>query len=853
VVRVATWCVTVLVGSVLATPAYAAPARQATAPDRPSVNAVARPATVLAGERVVVKGRVRHAGPRARVRLVVRDADRWQRVAVTRATRTGRYRFTVVPPRGDSTYRVLLPRREGHPAARSRRVSVRATWSPAVVVSGAVHRVDPAGAVTTTASGAAADVAGQRLVRERRLLDGSWAAIGEVVVGADGTWSDAFASAHDWQVRWTAPAAGARLAASSGGVVVDGSWTPTVVLSGTTLTRGADDRPSVTATGTSTGLAGATLVRERRLADGAWAAVGTAPAVPVGADGSWADTFGADPGWEVRWTAPALGARRTASTATVTVAPLEPDPDPDPDAGRRVALDTAFTVDFAVGQGVVDLVVDLDAGQRWTWVGPQSVDVTAISPSGQQVPVSWDADTHTATEAGDHVLRVTREDTWATGSAAVTLSTPSVVDGAVDDPATDLVSALTGQIVELTFAGSAGEVVSEYADPAEGDILPRSTPMLLAPSGATVPRFGKHVRQGHVWRLPETGTYTLRFTPPTDDVVDRPDQVVLSARLADVALDDPDRVSLEQPGRVALVRTTVPAGLSVTFSDDGPAHLTEELFGPDGTLIDTYTTSPTISPTLAGTYTQLVSYDYGAAEVDYFASAPGTLLAEVDGPLVAYDMGGIPDASTLVRVPVLADQVFSAEVLDSAGELCADQHIGFADNTPLWNMVSPNAHRGDHPPVLWTYLDGDLVMSINPCDDTGSIRLVPAVVAPVTELPPVELDGGGTLSAAEVPIEVTKPGQVTVALWGDGPTFGNGRLDGFIDDSTFAADTLFHVGLSRGDASQDGSSWSTDGHAGTKDDFWLEVFQFSGQRTYFTYAGPTATGTATLRLEESDW
>jgi hypothetical protein len=839
----------------LATPAYAAPALQVTAPDRPSVSAVARPATVMAGERVVVKGRVRDARPRARVRLLVRDADGWQRVAATRATRAGRYRFATVPPRGDSTYRVLLPRREGHPAARSRRVSVRATWSPAVVVSGAVHRVDPAGAVTTTASGAAADVAGQRLVLERRLLDGTWAAIGEVLVGADGTWSDAFASAHDWQVRWTAPAAGARLAASSGGVVVDGSWTPTVVLSGITPTPGADDRPSIAATGTSTGLAGATLVRERRLADGAWAAVGADPAVVVGADGSWADTFAADPGWEVRWTAPALGARRTASTAPVTVAPLDPDPEPEPepDAGRRVALDTAFTVDFAVGQGVVDLVVDLDAGQRWTWVGPQSVDVTAISPSGQQVPVSWDADTHTATEAGDHVLRVTREDTWATGSAAVTLSTPSVVDGAVDDPATDLVSALTGQIVELTFAGSAGEVVSEYADPAAGDILPRSTPMLLAPSGATVPRFGKHVRQGHVWRLPETGTYTLRFTPPTHDAVDRPGQVVLAARLADVTLDESDRVSLEQPGRVALVRTTVPAGLSVTFSDDGPAHLTEELFGPDGTLIDTYSTSPTISPTVAGTYTQLVSYDYGTTEVDYFASAPGTLVAEVDGPLVAYDMKGVPDASTLVRVPVVADQVFSAEVLDAAGELCFGQNIRFADDTPLWNIVSADGTGGDHPPVLWTYLDGELVMSIDPCDDTGSIRLVPAVVASVTELPPEELDGGGTKRTVEVPIEVTKPGQVTIATWGDGPTFGNGRLDGFIRDSTFAADTLFHVTLSRGDAAQDGSSWAWAGHFGTEDDFWMEVFQFSGRNTYFTYAGPRATGTATLRLEAYDW
>ena len=145
---------------------------------------------------------------------------------------------------------------------------------------------------------------------------------------------------------------------------------------------------------------------------------------------------------------------------------------------------------------------------------------------------------------------------------------------------------------------------------------------------------------------------------------------MLSARVADVSLDLTDRISLEQPGRVAVVRATVPAGLTVTLSDDGPAHLLEELFGPDREPIDTYTTSPKVSPTVAGTYTQLVSYPFGPAEARYFASAPGTLSATVDGPGVPYDMGGVPDASTLVRVPITtADQVFSVEVLDSTGEL----------------------------------------------------------------------------------------------------------------------------------------------------------------------------------------
>ena len=41
-------------------------------------------------------------------------------------------------------------------------------------------------------------------------------------------------------------------------------------------------------------------------------------------------------------------------------------------------------------------------------------------------------------------------------------------------------------------------------------------------------------------------------------------------------------------------------------------------------------------------------------------------------------------------------------------------------------------------------------------------------------------------------------------------------------------------------------------HFGTADDCWMEVFQFSGRNTCFTYAGPRATDAATLWLEACD-
>ena len=571
--------------------------------------------------------------------------------------------------------------------------------------------------------------------------------------------------------------------------------------------------------------------------NGVW--TGDGPPVRIDTDGSFSDVFRIELGRTYRYVVAATDDRSGAVSDTFGF---------DSPGARRVPLDATTSVTFQPGQQVLDLVVDLAAGQRWTWVGTPLASATLLPPTGEPVPLTSDAVTRKAAQSGDHTIRLTRDDTWSEATGNVTLSTPRVVPVQVDGPARDLVSSLPGQLVEVVFDGEDGSVVSEYARPPETGALPRSTPTLVAPSGGVVPRWGKLQREGHVWRLPETGSYTLRFTPGPGDAVDRPGQVVLSARVADVSLDRTDQISLEQPGRVAVVRTTVPAGLTVTLSDNGPAHLMEELYGPGGQLIETYTTSPQVSPTVAGTYTQLVSYPFGAAEARYFASSPGTLTATVDGPLVSYDMGGVPDASTLVRVPITtAEQMFSVEVLDADGELCGSR-VGVEDDTTLWTMVSPDGLGGQHPPVLWTYRTGDLVLSVDPCGDTGSVRILTAAV--VDEVAPVAtpLPEDDTLWTSDIGIDVARPGQVTLIPYDAGSSVQSDRVDVSIADSTFAPDTLFHVGWSRGD-----SSLSRGGPPGTAEDFGLsETFLF-GEATFFAYAGPRATGTATLRVERYDW
>ena len=136
--RLATWWVTTLVAAAVAVPSVRRPGVRAGRAGRaerradepagaPSVGIRVRPSVVDAGRPVVLTGVVRRAAPRSQVRLETRAAGGWRRIAIDRTNRHGRYGFSTVPPRGDSTFRVILPRRKGQSRARSdaRRPSVR--------------------------------------------------------------------------------------------------------------------------------------------------------------------------------------------------------------------------------------------------------------------------------------------------------------------------------------------------------------------------------------------------------------------------------------------------------------------------------------------------------------------------------------------------------------------------------------------------------------------------------------------------------------------------------------------------------------------------------------------------------
>ena len=213
--RLATWWVITVVAaalvvpSVSSAPSYAVPVQEPTA-DRtsgrtpaPSVGIRVGPSsTVALGQRVVFRGTVRHAAARSRVRLERRTAAGWRRVVVDRTNRFGRYDLRAVPPRGDTTFRVVLPRLSRQPQARSNRVTVRATWTPALALTRVSYDAAAGGGVVTQVAGVAPDLVGVHLQRQRRLADRTWADVGTTPVTADGSWADAVTGEAGWQLRW---------------------------------------------------------------------------------------------------------------------------------------------------------------------------------------------------------------------------------------------------------------------------------------------------------------------------------------------------------------------------------------------------------------------------------------------------------------------------------------------------------------------------------------------------------------------------------------------------------------------------------------------------------------------------
>lgn len=288
-----------------------------------SVTITASRTTLLHGTSVTFTGRAVDAKPGSVVKLQRKAPAGWRTVASKKVWATRSYRFSTTPPKGYQYYRVVKPRQLRQGAAVSRTVKLTVRWRPSVVLGEVTHDVDvTTGTVRTTTGGTTTGLPeGTGLRREIQRVDGTWARHGWTAVDADHTWSDTFAGSHDMRLRYTAPAAGPRLAASSVIFVVDGRWTPTVTIEHTRELLRVDGADGAywhnDVRGTAAGSAEEEVVLQKF--DGTqW--VLTEHRAPVADDGSYRFFF---LDWTLRnvllrVSLPASGARQEGCSAPVT-------------------------------------------------------------------------------------------------------------------------------------------------------------------------------------------------------------------------------------------------------------------------------------------------------------------------------------------------------------------------------------------------------------------------------------------------------------------------------------------------------------------------------------------------------
>jgi len=790
--------------------------------------------TLWAGGQVTFSGKAVEAKPGSVVKLQRKVGSSWTTVASRKVWAARTYSFTRTPAKGYQYYGVIKPRQLGQAYAASRTVKLTVKWRPSLTLGDVTNDVDVAdGSVTTTTHGSVSGLpAGFALRRELRQVDGTWEVIGSVTLSADRSWTDTFPSRHGWRLRYTAPVAGARLASSSSAFTVDGRWTPIL-----TVRAALDSLTDVgTVTGTTTGLPEGSPL-QRQYADGnAWVAQGDP--ILTAADGSFTDSFAVTMKRDYRYIAWTVDDQRQVATS----APFQFTDAPK----ARVEINSTTTVVFPTGATRRTLLLQLDEGQTFTYAGPLGTSVA--DPSG--APVSgFDGQERVVTAVtpltGDYTIAVTlSQAAYEPVSVNVVLSKPVVVPTALDAPGQDIAGTLPGQLVDLVFAADADSVVSEYTprDPQAGD--PPGSVSLFDPSGSLVPRWGQLVRNGPNWRLPSiTGDYALRITPDFGGLVDRRDISVLAAHMTSMTLDgEPGHVSLDRPGRVAVATATVPDGQQIRLSDTGPDHLDEELFGPDGARIQTYNSSPDIKPSVAGTYSQLVSYPWGNAEVDYYASTPVIYDVEV-GSSVRLDQGVAPDRLALVRIPVTTGQLFSFELLDEAGTLCPGWTHPDSGHATLGWLTESNSH----PAVVRIAQDGELELRVTPCTATGTVRLVPTEVVPSVDVGTTYDEFGYPTTTSTAKVDANVPGQVVIVQYHSSP-YGSNHLELDRAESSFPDGTNFV--LAHADP---GSSSSTAVSNGTTDPFPMTLYNIHGSQYFFVYAGPTATGSFDLKFSRLDY
>ncbi|MEU0269493.1 hypothetical protein [Nocardioides sp. NPDC006303] len=790
-----------------------------------SVTIYASASTVPEGSAVTFTGRAIDARLGSVVRLQRQRTDgSWAVVASRKLVDTRRYRFTTTPPRGYQKYRVVKPAQLRQPGRVSATKTIKVTWRPAVTLGTVKHQVVDysTGAVTTSTNGRTTRLsAGFELRRELQRSDGTWALHGRVRVASDQTWRDRFSSRHGQRFRYVAPAYGSRLAKASSSFVVDGHWTPTVTAFAALVPQTGD----ASLRGDSTGLTGDAWVRLQVLYSDGWHSLDAG--ATVAADGTFSMTFQPNMSLSYRVYAPGDGLRRAATSAPFEVAQGSP---------TRVELNTTTPVVFPSEATRRQLVVALEKGQTFTYYSWYVVTESVTDPSGNTVPAFGPSDhgtTRVAPLTGDYIITLTKSAYWDAESVDITLSTPLVIDSAIDAPAMDLANELPGQVVDLRFDGTAGSTISEYTPQGPR----RSSETLIDPSGDVVAGWDGYYRR--IGNLNETGRYTIRFAPNAGDRFTRPGEQVLSARKGAMVLDgSPAPVSLDGPGRVGIVTVEVPAGIDLLVSRNGDSGPSQSLYDPDGQEVSGHSSnSHEIRSTKAGTYTLFVSNTV-PVELEFYASTPLDIAASPEAT-TPYVRGPAPRRNANVTIPVTAGQLLSFEILDDAGQYCSGDASVESDWSGFeWIM------NGDHPAVFKVANTAEIVLRARLCSTTGSIRLNPVTMA-TPSLTGSTVDGAGrTVDTHEVTVEAAQPGQVMLVDYSPGTQLGEVEMRAtrstFSDQNPYWAAYGFPP-----------NAFTTSTYVGPVpfDRLWSrKSWSYPWRQYYFVYAGPTETGALDLQF-----
>ncbi len=184
------------------------------------------------------------------------------------------------------------------------------------------------------------------------------------------------------------------------------------------------------------------------------------------------------------------GVARQESSALVVVPPVEP---------VRLALNDPTGTGDPVLTGYADAVIDLPADTTVTLTAPGLEDDSVVTdPAGRRVPLTGQYGSYTITTSMAGTYRVRQV---PAGYGVLYASTPKVYEARIGTPQEGLLRDVPGQFVDLQFRGEAGQFVT-------GDLY-LST--LLGPDEGFLAPTVEGAGQPTIYRLPVTGTYTLRF------------------------------------------------------------------------------------------------------------------------------------------------------------------------------------------------------------------------------------------------------------------------------------------------------------------------------------------------------